>query len=363
MLGTANPVSRALLLLFVCLLPVGQALAAELDAQRDVRVSFSTEGSEKGAGFVVGKVSKASKAATHDFSCVLLEFGLFTRFDQKRSGEPSQRLGMLSVEVTGLGSQASVPYRKALPFPAGIRLEKVSTCDGAAVKEPAKEATKEPTEGPEKASEKAPEKAPEKAREKADGPPQIVAFKVTPDRVQRGGSVTLSWDVQNADRVRLFDNPGEIESGNLLPGGQRGRPLSMSGEESLSIDKATTFRLLALDRDGRRVAATATVRLLNAPSVSCRIFGRVSGTPVRARLSPSGPMETFKLTQVGAFVPGERDAKFRTRVDAQGNYRFFPAARQSGVTHRPSGWRLALRQPQRDGVVPGGQVVQGRLRH
>ena len=329
MLGTANSVSRALLLLFVCLLPVGQALAAELDAQRDVRVSFSTEGTENGAGFVVGKVSKASKAATHDFSCVLLEFGLFTRFDQKRSGEPSQRLGMLAVEVTGLASQAGVPYRKALPFPAGIRLEKVSTCDGEAVKEPTKEAAKEP------------QKAAEKAPEKADGPPQIVAFKVTPDRVQRGGSVTLSWEVRNAARVRLFDNSGEIESGNLLPGGQRGRPLSMSGEESLAIDKATTFRLLALDRDGRRVAATATVRLLNAPSVSCRIFGRVSGTPVRARLSPSGPMETFKLTQVGAFVPGERDAKYRTRVDAQGNYRFsqLPGNQEFRIAPLGGAWR------------------------
>jgi hypothetical protein len=163
--------------------------------------------------------------------------------------------------------------------------------------------------------------------------------------VQRGGSVTLSWDVQNADRVRLFDNPGEIESGNLLPGGQRGRPLSMSGEESLSIDKATTFRLLALDRDGRRVAATATVRLLNAPSVSCRIFGRVSGTPVRARLSPSGPMETFKLTQVGAFVPGERDAKFRTRVDAQGNYRFsqLPGNQELRIAPLGGGWRYDSR--------------------
>jgi hypothetical protein len=304
--GSAKLVSRALLLVSVCLLPVVQALAVELEPQRDVHVSFSTEGSEKGAGFVVGEVSKVGKTATHDFSCILLDFGLFTRFDQKAPGQPSQRLGRLSVEIKDLGSQTPVAYRKALPFPAGIRLEKISTCDSQAAKEAAKDPAKEPAKEPEKKA----------------GPPQIVSFKVTPDRVQRGGSVILSWEVQNADGVRLFDDSGEVETRNLVPGGQRGRPLSISGSESLSIDKATTFRLLAVDRQGRRVAATTTVRLLNGQSVSCRIFGKVSGTPVRIRLSPTGPLETFKLTHVGVFVPGERQPALSTRVDAQGRYSF-----------------------------------------
>ncbi|MEF8722366.1 hypothetical protein E4Q23_05035 [Candidatus Accumulibacter phosphatis] len=316
--GSAKLVSRALLLVSVCLLPVAQALAAELEPQRDVHVSFSTEGSEKGAGFVVGEVSKVGKTARHDFSCVFLDFGLFTRFDQKAPGQPSQRLGMLSVEVKDLGSQTTVAYRKALPFPAGIRLEKISTCDSDAAKQAAKEAARNP------AKETAKESAKESANEpeKKAGPPQILSFKVTPDRVQRGGSVNLSWEVQDADGVRLFDDSGEVETRNLVPGGQRGRPLSISGSESLSIDKATTFRLLAVDRQGRRVAATTTVRLLNGQSVSCRIFGKVSGTPVRIRLSPAGPLETFKLTHVGVFVPGERQPALSTRVDAQGSYSF-----------------------------------------
>ncbi|MEF8733635.1 MAG: hypothetical protein V5B40_17515 [Candidatus Accumulibacter meliphilus] len=308
--GSAQLVSRALLLVSLCLLPVAQALAVELEPQRDVHVSFSTEGSEKGAGFVVGEVSKVGKTATHDFSCILLDFGLFTRFDQKAPGQPSQRLGRLSVEIKDLGSQTPVAYRKALPFPAGIRLEKISTCDSQAAKEAAKDPAKDPA------------KEPAKEQEKKAGPPQIVSFKVTPDRVQRGGSVTLSWEVQNADGVRLFDDSGEVETRNMVPGAQRGRPLSISGSEALSIDKATTFRLLAVDRQGRRVAATTTVRLLNGQSVSCRIFGKVSGTPVRIRLSPKGPLETFKLTHVGVFVPGEGQPTLSTRVNAQGGYSF-----------------------------------------
>jgi len=320
--GSAKLVSRALLLVSLCLLSVAQAPAVELEPQRDVHVRFSTEGSEKGAGFVVGEVSKVGKTATHDFSCVLLDFGLFTRFDQKAPGQPSQRLGRLSVEVKDLGSQTPVAYRKALPFPAGIRLEKISTCDSDAAKQAAKEAAKEAARNPAKETAKEPAKESANEPEKKAGPPQILSFKVTPDRVQRGGSVNLSWEVQDADGVRLFDDSGEVEIRNLVPGGQRGRPLSISGSESLSIDKATTFRLLAVDRQGRRVAATTTVRLLNGQSVSCRIFGKVSGTPVRIRLSPAGPLETFKLTHVGVFVPGEGQPTLSTRVNAQGGYSF-----------------------------------------
>lgn len=297
--GSARLVSRALLLFSAYLLPVDQALAVELDPGRDLRVSFSTQGTEKGAGFVTGEVSRIEP---QDFSCVLLEFGLFTRFDQKRAGQASQRLGVLPVKVDGLGSQATVAYRKALPFPTGIRLEKVSTCPGEPAKEVTKEATKEAT--------------------KDAGPPQIVSFKATPNPVQRGGSVTFSWEVHNADRVRLFDESGEIETRNLLPSGQRGWPLATSGDESMAIDQPTTFRLLAQKNDGKRVSALTSVRLLKAQSASCRIFGKVTGTPVRARLSPTGPMEIFQLAQVGVFVPGERQPTLRARVDAQGSYSF-----------------------------------------
>ncbi|MBN8516086.1 hypothetical protein [Accumulibacter sp.] len=312
--GSARLVSRALLLFSAYLLPVDQALAVELDPGRDLRVSFSTQGTEKGAGFVTGEVSRIEP---QDFSCVLLEFGLFTRFDQKRAGQASQRLGVFPVRVDGLGSQATVVYRKALPFPAGIRLEKVSTCPG----EPAKEATKEAAKGA--------------------GPPQIVAFKATPNPVQRGGSVTFSWEVHNADRVRLFDESGEIETRNLLPSGQRGWPLATSGDESMAIDEPTTFRLLAQKNDGKRVSASTTVRLLKAQSASCRIFGKVTGTPVRARLSPKGPMEIFQLAQVGVFVPGERQPTLRARVDAQGNYSFATVPGNQGFRVAPLGpsWR------------------------
>lgn len=53
------------------------------------------------------------------------------------------------------------------------------------------------------------------------------------------------------------------------------------------------------------------------------------------------PMETFKLTQVGAFVPGERDAKYRTRVDAQGNYRFsqLPGNQEFRIAPLGGAWR------------------------
>jgi hypothetical protein len=283
-------------------LVIDQAVAADFNPKLDLRVTFSSEGTETGAGFVVGHVKNVS---TQDFSCIVLDFGLSTRFDQRQKGQPSHRLGTLPVEVRNLGSRTTVFFREALPFPAGFGLNNIRHCETDTAQDAAL--------------------------------PRIVSFRVTPNPVQRGEFVSFFWEVRNADRVRLFDDFGEIETRNMLPNGEFGWPLSESGAESMSVNKATIFKLVAENRDGRETTSSVTVRLVEAKQF-CTVLGRVTGTPVQTRLLPNGPIETFELKQVGVFVPGERTPKFKTRVDRHGQYRFrqLPAGQEFRVA--PLGW-------------------------
>jgi len=283
-------------------LVVDQAVAADFDPKRDLRVTFSSEGTETGAGFVVGQVTNVS---SRDFSCIVLEFGLSTRFDQRQEGQPSRRLGTLPVEVRNLGSRMGAFFREPLPFPAGFGLNNIRHCETDTAQDAAL--------------------------------PRIVSFSVIPNSVKRGEFVSFFWEVRNAERVRLFDDFGEIESRIMLPNGEFGWPLSESGAYSESVDKSITYKLVAENRDGRKTARSVTVRLVKAKQF-CTVLGRVTGTPVRVRLLPNGPLETFRLKQVGVFVPGERTPKFRTRVDRNGQYKFqrLPAGQEFRIA--PLGW-------------------------
>jgi hypothetical protein len=54
----------------------------------------------------------------------------------------------------------------------------------------------------------------------------------------------------------------------------------------------------------------------------CSVFGRITGTPVRARTQLNGPLVTFELSLVEALVGAEREPRFRTGVNDRGYYRF-----------------------------------------
>jgi len=165
---------------------------------------------------------------------------------------------------------------------------------------------------------------------------EIVSFTASSSKVKRGGSVTLSWRTANADTVML-GRDGDF------------REVPASGSESVSPDRNTTYALLAgRSAKGPTRMETKTLEVqvsAEATPVTCTIFGRVTGTPVRARLSPNGPLETFKLTHVGVFVPGESRPKFTTGVDRHGRYKFprMPGDQEFRVAPLGGGWRYDRR--------------------
>ncbi|MEN8206774.1 MAG: RICIN domain-containing protein [Pseudomonadota bacterium] len=91
--------------------------------------------------------------------------------------------------------------------------------------------------------------------------PTIVSFGANPTTVEAGEEVKFYWEVKHAERVRLYDNHGEIKTRNRLPNGEYGWPLSLSGEESMTQHKTTTYRLVAENREGKTARKTFTVKV------------------------------------------------------------------------------------------------------
>jgi len=110
--------------------------------------------------------------------------------------------------------------------------------------------------------------------------PRIVSFRVSPARVRPGEFVKFYWDVENADSVKLFDDIGELD----FRGEMESR---VDGWYSQSINKTTTFRLLAKGRDGRTVQDTFVVRIAE-PAVGQSTCGRRKTTIANHRVYPLG---------------------------------------------------------------------------
>ncbi|AKU90464.1 Outer membrane protein A precursor [Vulgatibacter incomptus] len=86
------------------------------------------------------------------------------------------------------------------------------------------------------------------------GDVEIVAFVARPDRVEAGGSVEVSWETTNADRLSLTANGGDV---------QLGAAAIQAGSVSVVVDVETTFELTATGKkDGDVKTATATVKIL-----------------------------------------------------------------------------------------------------
>lgn len=117
--------------------------AAALDPERDLSISFSTNRESGDPGYVFGTVKNKS---SNTYPCVRLEFNLFTRFDMRRSGEKTRRLGVLRTEVKNIQPHSISDYKERLPSPAGIGLKSVSVCREGPSAQPGK--SRRPKTGP-----------------------------------------------------------------------------------------------------------------------------------------------------------------------------------------------------------------------
>jgi len=80
--------------------------------------------------------------------------------------------------------------------------------------------------------------------------PEILAFKITPQTGRPGDVVQFYWQTKGAQQVRLFDDVGEIMSRIELTNGRYGWPLAMNNEMQESLNKSTTYKLVATSKAG-----------------------------------------------------------------------------------------------------------------
>ena len=124
--------------------------------------------------------------------------------------------------------------------------------------------------------------------------PEIVEFRVEPQKVTSGDPVRFYWQTRNAYRVELHDDHGAMESRIVLPKGNFGWPLSMDGAVSESPSESTTYKLVAVGKTGS-VSESAEVKVAGGV---CQVQVTISGRYARYtdgvgvfRAGPRGPGE------------------------------------------------------------------------
>ena len=165
-------------------------------------------------------------------------------------------------------------------------------------------------------------------------PAEIISFVASNSTVERGGSVTLSWQTANANTVMLG-----------RAGTEDFRTVQASGSQSLSPDKTTIYVLMAgrsTTGPTKMESKTLQIQVSATPPTaeSCSISGRVTG-----KLQDQG----FTVTHVGVFVPGESKPKFQRQLDNTGRYSFkaLPGDQEFRVApfgKSAAGWRYDRRK-------------------
>ena len=138
-------------------------------------------------------------------------------------------------------------------------------------------------------------------------PAEIISFVASNRTVEKGGSVTLSWQTANANTVMLG-----------RAGTEDFRNVEAPGSQVVSPDKTTTYVLMAgRSTTGPTTMETKTLKIqvsaTPTTAETCSISGRVTG-----KLRDQG----FTVTHVGIFVPGELKPKFQRQLDNTGRYSF-----------------------------------------
>lgn len=292
-----------------------EAHAAALDPQRDLSVSFSSKRGAPDPGYIIGRVKNKSG---NTYPCVRLTFNLSTRYDMRRAGERGRHLGFLSTEVKNIQPGSTVGYEVELPYPAGFGLESVDVCQDVPAAQP--------------------------EREIADAP-QILSFRISPATIKAGEWVKFYWEVKDAERVKLLDNIGEVQSNIRLSSGEFGWPLSMSGEYSTSQNKTTTYELVAENQQGKTTKKTFTVQVAASGTTAgtCTIWGQLTGKwRQKIQERPGSPASTW-VVDVDILTYDSRERVAGASVNNKGQYqsRKLPAERRFLVRPR---WKSEPRE-------------------
>jgi hypothetical protein len=99
--------------------------------------------------------------------------------------------------------------------------------------------------------------------EAAPPPAEIISFRASPSPVETGKDVRFYWEVKGAGIVRLYDSYGEIEGRIQLDNGTYGWPLKMTGAFMTPQTKTETYRLVVVNREGKKTVKTLTVQVKN----------------------------------------------------------------------------------------------------
>ncbi|MBI5564836.1 MAG: FHA domain-containing protein [Chloroflexi bacterium] len=83
--------------------------------------------------------------------------------------------------------------------------------------------------------------------------PVINVFNATPAEIEKGGTIALTWDVSNAEKVELIAPVQET--------------LQKSGVKTLNVEQSTNYTLKATNNLGGSVEKSITVKLKNSPPV------------------------------------------------------------------------------------------------
>jgi hypothetical protein len=262
------------------------------DPQRDVSVTFSSRHEGQDPGAVFGVVRNNSTTA---YPCVRIAFDLYTRFDLRPPGQKGRHLGVLYVEVKNIQPRSVRDFEQRLPYPAGVGLESVRSC-----------------------------------QELPDAP-EILSFTVTPKRIHAGATATLQWRTANTDHV--FVGEGNLGWSRTSPEPiVAPRAVKSSGSLQVSPSQTVKYRLQA-QKGGRSTFNDVAVEVTNpaTPKATCSITGRIFGKLQWDVRGDRGQPYSVKLTHICMTTPGADPVRAPVR---QGKYKFSNVA--AGKTYRIS---------------------------
>lgn len=104
--------------------------------------------------------------------------------------------------------------------------------------------------------------------------PEVVSFTSSAERIESGGSATLSWQTRNASGVEIL-----VEGGEPVP---LGGAAAAEGSVSVSPFDRTTYELVATNADGKKAHASVTVDV--AAPVLAPAIGSFTVTPAEVAL-------------------------------------------------------------------------------
>lgn len=287
------------LLTALMLVAASTTLAAPKD---DLAMTFSSERVVGGPGNIIGAVTNRSNLR---YPCVDAVFSLSTHFEDRQKGLPVVSYGNQSIRIRDIAPGATNRFSAPLRRKAGFGFLRFETCAEPAAEPP----------------------LPQTAAR-----PEIKSFRANRQFAQKDKPVKLFWTTRNASAVSLFANGIEIET-------RRDLATVESAGFPVSPDEATTYLLIAENRDGRKASQEVRVGVVTVTHTRfCKIAGRVTGgwrLDIADR--PGGPTSEW-IVDMLLFKRGENMPKAEAKVTRDGRYVFARVPVEGSYFVRPS-WK------------------------